>query len=85
MTPTKEQRRQIAALNTIPGYATLLFFVVKLNRDQALEKLNLAKTRDEVTEAAYNFRAINQVLTDLEKAPKEYEAGLIEEKDDIYG
>lgn len=85
MTPTKEQRRQIAALNTIPGYELLLRFVVKLNRDQALEKLNLAKTRDEVTEAAYNFRAYNQVLEDLIKAPQDFEAGLREEKDEIYG
>lgn len=85
MTPTTEQRRQIAALNTIPGYELLLRFVVRSNRDQALERLNLAKSRDEVTEAAYNFRAINQVLEDLIKSPQEFEAGLKEEKDEIYG
>lgn len=83
--PTKEQRRQIAALNTIPGFELLLRFVVQSNRDQALERLNLAKSRDEVTEAAYNFRAINQVLEDLKLAPKDFEAQLKEEKDEIYG
>ena len=85
MTPTLEQRRQIAALNTIPGYELLLQFVVRSNRDQALERLNLAKSRDEVTEAAYNFRAVNQVLEDLIRAPKDFENQLREEKDAIYG
>jgi hypothetical protein len=85
MTPTKEQKRQIAALNTSPGYELLLQFVVRLNRDQALEKLNLAKTRDEVTETAYNFRAWNSVLEELTTAPKNIETALKEEKDEIYG
>lgn len=85
MTPTKTQRQQIAALNTIPGYELLLEFVVRLNRDQALEKLNLAKTRDEVTETAYNFRAWNSILEELTNAPKKIEAALKEEGDEIYG
>jgi len=81
----KTQRRKIAALNTIEGFWILLDSVVKLNRDQALERLKLAKTRDEVTEAGYNFRAWDTVLDDLTKAPKDIEAGLKEEGDEIYG
>lgn len=81
----RDQRQKIAALNTIEGFSILLDEVVKSSRDQALERLKLAKTRDEVTESGYNFRAWDTVLEDLKRTPKEIEQGLRDEGDTIYG
>jgi precorrin-3B methylase len=82
---TTDQRRQIAALNTIPGYKLLLDFVVSLNRDQALERLKLAREREAVTEAAYDFRSWDTVVSMLRDGPKQIEQELKDEGDPIYG
>jgi len=50
-----------------------------------LWRLRQARNRDEVLEAAFEFRAWEKVMETLRKVPKEYETELKEKGDFVYG
>lgn len=58
MTPdlTLEEKRAISSLLTVKGFQLLIDKVVKLNRDTALTKMNLALS-DEKLQHSYDFCA----------------------------
>ena len=82
---TTEQKRAIASLETVPGYSILLENAVRLDRDSALERLKLAHSRDEITDAALAFRTWDIVYDRLKRYPNEIIELLKEEGDQIYG
>jgi len=81
---TDEQKRRIAALRTIPGYKLLLEVVVKEARDAAQERLKTARGRDEILEAAMDYRAWEKVSEMLERVPRVLEEELKEKGDFVY-
>ncbi len=85
MTLTKDDRRKIAALNTIPGYQLLIDKVVKLKREEALTKLRLASGRDERLDTAVGFIVWDDVVTFLTSAPRDIQEALKAEGDEVYG
>ena len=82
---TTEDKRAIASLVTVPGYQLLIEKVVKLEKDKALDRLKLAKERDEVMDAALDYRSWVKTVETLERAPMEMLDTLKKENDSIYG
>lgn len=82
---TDEQQRKVASLVTNEGYRILTDVVITEARDTSLWRLRQARNRDEVLEAAFEFRAWEKVMETLRKVPKEYETELKEKGDFVYG
>ena len=82
---TTNQKRQIAALSDHPGWRLVIDQVVRSKRDQALDRLKLAKTGEAILSASCKFVAWDEVLVELSNAPQEIAKILKEEKDTVYG
>lgn len=82
---TTEEKRALAGLKTSQGFKLLLEKVVKLNREQELDKLKIAVGGEEIVDAACRFRAWDDVVRLLEQTPEHALEELKAEGDPIYG
>lgn len=80
-----EQKRAVAALATVPGYAVLLDQLVKPLKTAAMSRLLTAKQEQEVLDAALDLRAWERVETILRETPQRLVEELKKEGDAIYG
>jgi hypothetical protein len=80
-----DETRAIASLASIPGYRVLLDKVVKSKRDDALQRLKLARGQEARGEAGLEFAIWDDVIQLLETAPTVAVQTLQAEGDQIYG
>ena len=80
-----DETRAIASLASIPGYRVLLDKMVKSKREDALQRLKLAKGQEARGEAGLEFAIWDDVLQILETAPFVAVKTLQAEGDTIYG
>jgi hypothetical protein len=85
MTLDLDKQRALASLATISGYRVLLDEVLKSKREDALQRLKLAKGQEARGEAGLEFAIWDDVIQFLERIPTEAVAALKEEGDPIYG
>jgi hypothetical protein len=82
---TIEQRRQVASLETVPGYKLILDTVVKPAEDEALSKLTTSSDRDVVWKAAVELQLVRRLHRELLALPAAMVEELINEGDEVYG
>ncbi len=82
---TTQEKRAIAGLVNAPGLVALLDQVVKPHRDNAMARLFLAKTEQDVLDAALDLRAWERVSRELRDLPVRMVEELKEEGDEVYG
>ncbi len=79
------ERRQIASLQSNPGYKALLREVVESNRNRALDTLLSAAGVEEIQQSALELRTWERALRELERYPREMSDALKAEGDFVFG